>query len=105
MKPLTERLKNLAPQVALAILVAAGSIQPALAIPAQVAGGVDPGVGLRNIVAWFLATAASAAIVGICAVKGVHAVGEGRSFMPALGSGVFGTSLAFGAGYALTAYG
>jgi len=84
--------------------LALGAIRPAFAVGAVIAGGIDPGVGITAIVAWFLATVASGAIIGICAMKGVHATAEGRSFMPHVGYAFAGTVLCFGGGYALAAY-
>jgi len=104
MKTTSKALKHASPYVALALLLTIGAVRPAFAVAAQVAGGVDPGTGLQAIIAWFLAGVAGFSIVGICAVRGVHAVADGRSFMPALGQAAFGTVLTFGAGYALASY-
>ena len=45
------------------------------------------------------------AIPIICAVKGAHAVAEGRHLAPYLGSAIGGMVLAFGGAYILTHYG
>jgi hypothetical protein len=70
----------------------------------NVAGGVDPTTGLTTLGTWVLSIT-GLAIPIICAFKGAHAVAEGRSLVPALGSAIGGMALAFGGAYVLSHYG
>ena len=75
---------------------------PAFAI--TVTGGVDPATGLAALLPYALQLG-GLIICGICAVKGVHAVHEGRSLGPHIFAAVGGTALTFGASYLLGKYG
>ena len=75
---------------------------PALAV--NVAGGIDPTTGLTTLGSWIM-TLVGVAIPIICAVKGAHAVAEGRHLAPYIGSAIGGMVLAFGGAYLLTHYG
>lgn len=87
-----------------ALLAAALAFAASPALAVTVAGGIDPNVGLSTLLPWALRLA-GLAICGICIVKGSHAVAEGRSLAPYIGSAIGGTALAFGAPYLLTVYG
>lgn len=99
-----ETLAKLTPNVALALVLATAGSHPAFALATNITGGIDPGVGMQAVISWFLAGVAAIAIVGITTFKGIHAVAEGRSLGPHLASGLFGTALCFGGGYALASF-
>jgi len=77
--------------------------QPAFAL-VNVAGGVDPTTGLTTLGTWVLSLI-GLVIPMICAMKGTHAVAEGRSLAPAIGSAIGGMGVAFGGAYILSHYG
>lgn len=88
---------------ALALALAVTLSKPAFAL-VNVAGGIDPTTGLATLGAWILSIT-GLAIPLICAFKGAHAVAEGRSLFPAIGSAMGGMGLAFGGAYILSHYG
>ena len=88
---------------ALALALAVTLARPAFAT-VNVAGGIDPATGLTALGTWILSIT-GLAIPLICAFKGAHAVAEGRSLFPAIGSAMGGMALAFGGAYILSHYG
>ncbi len=87
----------------LALALAVTLAKPAFAL-VNVAGGIDPTTGLTTLGTWILSIT-GLAIPLICAFKGAHAVAEGRSLFPAIGSAMGGMGLAFGGAYILSHYG
>ena len=85
------------------VMLAAFAANPAAAL-VNVSGGIDPTTGLTTLGSWILSLV-GVAIPIICAVKGAHAVAEGRHLAPYLGSAIGGMVLAFGGAYILTHYG
>ena len=87
------------------LAVLAVAVHPSLALAAAQAltGGVDPATGLGTLGSWLLGLA-GVAIPIICAVKGTHAVAEGRHLMPYLGAAVGGSVMCFGGSYLLANY-
>jgi hypothetical protein len=87
-------------------LLAAGLLT--LAAPAAMAqtvtGGIDPTTGLTMLSQWIF-TLVGVAIPIICAVKGAHAVAEGRHLAPYVGAAIGGAVLAYGGSYILRHYG
>lgn len=95
---------RLSPATAALALALAGTLsRPAFAL-VNVAGGIDPTTGLATLGSWILSIT-GLAIPLICAFKGAHAVAEGRSLFPAIGSAMGGMGLAFGGAYILSHYG
>src|SRR3954451_18399341 len=87
--------------VGIALVIAAGGIDVA---HAQVTGGVDPQTGLRQLGSWIMSLVAIVIPI-ICAIKGAHAVAEGRHLGPYIAGAVGGMALAFGGAYLLSHYG
>ena len=79
------------------------ALAPRIASAQALAGGIDPATGLTQIGSWML-TLVGIGIPIICAVKGAHAVAEGRHLMPYVGSAVGGSALAFGGSYIISNY-
>lgn len=97
------RIRVPAATAVLAFMMVVSLSQSAFAL-VNVAGGVDPTTGLTTLGAWVLSIV-GLAIPIICAFKGAHAVAEGRSLFPAIGSAMGGMGLAFGGAYILSHYG
>jgi hypothetical protein len=69
-----------------------------IAIAQTVTGGIDPTTALTTLGSWIFGLT-GVGIPIICAVKGAHAVAEGRHLAPYIGAAVGGSVLAFGGGY------
>ena len=84
-----------------AAFLAALSVQPVLAQGVQ--GGIDPETGMKTL--WqYLMVLGGITIPLICTFKGVHAVADGRSLMPYIGSAIGGMVLCFGGAYLTANY-
>jgi len=75
----------------------------ALAVTASLTGSQDPSTALQTLGTWLLGLA-GVAIPIICAVKGTHAVAEGRHLQPYFGAAIGGMVLCFGGSYILANY-
>ena len=84
-----------------AAFLAALSVQPVLAQGVQ--GGIDPETGLRTLWQWILVLV-GVIIPIIGTIKGTHAVADGRSLMPVIGTTIGGMGLAIGSAYVVANY-